>query len=109
MEPLTLSALATLTFKVTSVIKYLTARDWSSALTQAVAWVAGIVVAFLAANADVTSAIQPIPGYPLDTMDNWSLVLVGLGLASLASTIYDVKSAIDGSDSAKEPTLGGGG
>lgn len=106
MEPFTLIALSTLSLKLTSVVKYLSARDWTSSLTQIVAWAAGVLVVCVAAQADLTAALEPIPGHALGDMDFWSQVLVGMGLASLGSTVYDVKSAIDGGDSAKEPSLG---
>ena len=106
MEPLTLAALSALAVKIVSALKYLTARDINAFVTQVIAWVVGIGVIALAAQADLAAGID-IGGVLLQDLDFASQVFVGLGLASAASFAFDVKKALDGSDSAKEPSLGG--
>jgi hypothetical protein len=108
MEPLTLAALSALIWKIGSVVKQLIARDFSASLTQVIIWVIGIGVALLAREADITEGLV-IPGGPaLGAADTASIILLGIILGSLASVSYDFKSAFDGSDSAKEPSLGVG-
>lgn len=78
----------------------------SSVVTQATAWLAGIVLVALAAHAQVTAALV-LPGLsvPLGGLDAASVVLVGMLAASLGSSLVDVKQAIDGNDSARKPPL----
>lgn len=104
MEPLTLAALAALAVKVTSALKYLTSGAWREAATQAVTWGAGIGVVALAAQADLSSGIA-IGDVALGSLDFPSQILVGISLGSLGSFGYDIKKAVDGSDSAHEPPL----
>jgi energy-converting hydrogenase Eha subunit G len=83
----------------------------SSAITQAAAWIAGVLVVVLAAHADVASAlILPGTDQALGNLDFGSQVLVGLLVSSFASTGVDFKQAFDRSDSAvKPPLIGAGG
>lgn len=78
----------------------------SAVVTQLSAWVAGVLLVIVAAHASVTSALV-LPGAdePLKTIDFASQVLLGLLVASLSSTVVDIKQAIDSSDSASKPPL----
>lgn len=80
----------------------------SAVLTQAVAWVAGIVLIALAAHASVTQGIT-FPGLnvTLGDLDGASIVLVGLLASSLASSLVDAKQALDNSDTSGKPPLVG--
>lgn len=105
----TLAALAALVWKVTSLIKYLTAGQGREALTTVIPWAAAFGVLVLAANADATAAIVlPDMKTTLGDMDLASMLLAAPTLGALASVGFDFKKAIDGSDSAQEPKLGGG-
>jgi hypothetical protein len=104
MEPFTLAALAALALKVTSLVKFLAARSFGDVLTQLVAWIAGVGVILIAANADITSDLV-VAGNTLGSMNFWSQVLVGLSLGSLGSFAYDVKAAVDNTDTAREPSI----
>lgn len=103
MEPFTLAALAALVVKIVSVVKSL-GKDRNAVVTQALTWAVGVAVAFLAAHADLTSALV-VADRQLGSLDAGSLVLVGLSLSSLGSFAYDVKKSVDGTDSAAEPRL----
>ena len=105
MEPITLATLAALAGKIVSFIKYLVARDWNAVATQAAVWIAGIVVVLLAAQSEIADIT--IGDQALSALDFASQVLVGLGLGSAFSFAYDVKSAVDNTDSAAEPPLTG--
>jgi hypothetical protein len=105
----TLAALAALALKLTSIVKYLTAGMFREATTTVVPWVAAFAVLALASQADATAALV-LPGMKtmLGDMDMPSLLLAAPVLGSTASVVFDFKKAIDGSDSAQEPKLGGG-
>lgn len=107
MDPITLVALGALAVKAVSTVKYALARDTGATVTQVLTWLVGIGVIALAAQADIAAGID-IGGTPLGMLDFPSQVLVGLSLSSAGSFAYDVKRAIDGSDSAAEPPLQAG-
>lgn len=98
-------ALSAIAWKITSFVKFLLAYDWTSAKSQATVWIGGIVVAFLAAQADVATGTK-IGEYTLSTLDWQSLVLLGLTVGSFAGVGYDLKKAVDNSDTAEEPAFG---
>lgn len=99
---------AALVWKVIDFLRMLfniTAQK-SAIITQATAWVGGVVLCVVAAHAAVTAGLV-LPGsdLPLGQLDFASQVLIGLLVSSLASGIVDVKQAIDPSDSAAKPPL----
>lgn len=108
MEALTLVALAALVVKVMTVIKSV-GKDNRAVATQAVTWVVGIVVAFLAAHAKVASDLVVFGSFRLGDLDASSLILVGVSLGSLGSTLlHDFPNAIDNQSTVVEPKLGPG-
>lgn len=104
MEVFTLAALAALVIKVTSAAKYLRAGQVKDFGTQVFVWLVGVGAAFLAVNSNAMASID-LNGVTLGSLDGGSTVLFGLGLSSLASFAKDTTKAIDGSDSAAEPSL----
>lgn len=107
MEVFTAATLLALVGKVTSFLKYLTSGQIREAGTQAVVWIAGIVVFMVAAKADIANGFKILGDLTLADMNAWSQALLGASVASGASVIYDVRKAIDDTDSAAEPPLGG--
>jgi hypothetical protein len=105
LEPITALSLVALVAKLIDFFRYASARDRNGVVTQAAAWAAGVAVAFLAAAADLTAGLTLVGDVPLGSVNGWSLVLVGVSLASLASAGADYKRARDGRDSAAVPTL----
>lgn len=105
MEAVGFLALATTVIKIVSVIKSI-GKDANYVVTQAITWVVGIAVLFLAGQAEVTATLI-IPGFgmTLGTMDAASVILAGLVLGSTGAFAYDYKKARDNTDSATEPTL----
>lgn len=105
---MTLVLFATLVWQAVDFLRELFALPGSksSVITQATAWVGGIVLVALAAHAKVTSDIV-LPGLKtsLGRLDGSSVVLVGMLAASLASSLVDVKQAVDHNDSAAKPPL----
>jgi len=99
---------ATLVLQVTDFLRELAnfKTNVSSVVTQAAAWVAGIILVVLGAHAAATETLV-LPGVneALGSLDGASQVLVGLLVASLGSTVVDVKQAFDNTDSASKPPL----
>lgn len=108
MEVFTLATLAALVWKVVSVIKLATGKDYTPVITQCLTWVAGVIAVLLAAQTDVAETVRVFGEMSLGQLDGWSQVLVGLTLSSVGSVAYDYKKAFDNTDSASEPPLGGG-
>ena len=96
--------LLALVWKFTDFLKHVTAKDVSAIVTQLVAWVAGFVAIVLFAH----SAYAPhlvIHGLRFDHVSWWDQLLVGLMIGSAGSASYDLKRALDQSDSAATPPL----
>lgn len=108
MEVFTLATLAALVWKVVSIVKMATGKDYTPVITQGLTWLAGIIAVILAAQTDVAESVAVFGTTTLGQLDGWSQVLVGLTLSSAGSVAYDYKKAIDNTDSASEPPLMGG-
>jgi hypothetical protein len=104
MEFAPLALLGALVYKFVDFLKFCRVKDWNSAGTQAVAWLAGILAITLFANSDFSAGID-LGGRSLGSLNFVSQVIVGLSATSLFSAFYDFKRAIDGTDSAKTPAL----
>ncbi len=104
MEFAPLAFLGALVYKFVDFLKFVKAKDWNAAGTQLVAWAAGIVAITLFANSDFAAGID-LGGRSLDSLNFVSQVIVGLSATSLFSSFYDVKRAIDNTDSARTPAL----
>jgi hypothetical protein len=113
IDPAALAALgvvlAPLTAKATSFVKAMSAKAWRDAVTQVLAWGLGVGAVWLAAAAnDFTGKWVLVEGGPdLAHTSVAALVLIGTAVGSAGSLLVDFRKAIDGSDSAKEPPLGG--
>ena len=100
--------LATLVWQVIDFLRELT--NWrtnkSAVITQASAWVGGVLIMLIGAHAAVTQHLT-FPGMdrPLGSLDGASIILAGLLASSLASSLVDVKQALDTTDSAVKPAL----
>ena len=99
-----LVALLALVVKFTDFLKYVTARNTNGVVTQLVAWGAGVGAFFLAAQTDFASGIH-VGDMSLPTLNGWSLVFVGMSVASAGGLAVDYKQARDNSDSAVKPNL----
>lgn len=106
MEVMTVAALAALVVKVMTVVKS-AGKDTRAAVTQGVTWAVGIGVAFLAAHAKVTQDLVIFGTFRFGDLDAGSIVLAGMSIASLGSTLlHDYPNAIDANSSIVEPKLG---
>lgn len=104
MEFAPLAFLGALVYKFVDFLKYIKVSDWNAAGTQLIAWVAGIVAISLFAHSDFAGGIN-LGGLSLKSLNFVSQVIIGMSATSLFSAFYDLKSSIDGSDSAKTPPL----
>ncbi len=102
MEFVPILALGTLVFTFVLFLKNLSAQQWRSAITQVVAWVAGIAGVFMMAATQFASGIT-IGDTTIDRLSFWSKVVVGLLATSLLSTANEFKKAIDRSETAAAP------
>lgn len=110
MEELTpVVLLAALATQVTTIIKFLTAGYFRQAVTAVVPWAVSFVALVLAAHAgEINDYTLPGLSDPLGAMDVSSLLFAAAVLGSSGGLLYKVITAIDGTDSAAEPPLGGG-
>lgn len=104
MDFVPLLVMTALVKKVVDFVKYVVNGDVNALVTQLVAWGMGIALAFIAANSDWAESIL-INSIPLAALSGWSLVFVGVNIASLAGFGWDAIKAIDGSNSAIVPDL----
>lgn len=99
-----LVAVGTLVFTVVNFLTYLRSRNWNGALTQLIAWAAGVVGIVIAAHSGYASQIT-FGAQKLSSTNGWTQVFLGLIATSLLSTFNELKKAIDSTDSAKKAPL----
>lgn len=104
MEFVPVLALVLLVKKILDFLRYATNGNINGVVTQLISWLAGIGAVVLVAQTDWASGIN-VGDATLSTLNFWSLLFVGLTISSGASVVHDVTKAVDGSDSAKIPTL----
>lgn len=100
-----LVVLAATVKKVTDFLKYARAGEWHNVATQIIVWAIAVGTTFLGANAQLFSHFQ-VGGVSIAGLDGPSLWLVGIGLGSGASTLFnDLLKAFDNTQSARTPDL----
>lgn len=99
-----LVAVGTLVFTFVNFLTYLPSKNWNAALTQLIAWVAGVIGIILAAHTQFASQIT-FGSQKLSTTSWPTQVFLGLIATSLLSTVNEIKKAIDNTDSAKKAPL----
>lgn len=104
MEIFGLATLIALGVKIVSFLKFIRAGWTDDAFTQVVTWMVGVVLVFLAAEANLIQNFE-LYGISLAEANVASKILIGMSLLSLGSFAYDVKKARDNSDTAREPNL----
>lgn len=98
--------LIALTWKFIDFLKNLTPKDhnYNAAITQVVVWIAGLVAVLLFGESQLGEGVT-VGTQTLENADTATKIIVGLMVGSIASSAVDIKKAIDGSDSAKQPPL----
>lgn len=103
-EFIPLIATLALAAKAVDWLKYIKDKNTNGTLTQLFVWVVGVGVIFLLANTDFAGGVV-VGGKALSILGWESLLLIGLTLGSWASVGFDIKKAIDNTDSAATPQL----
>jgi cobalamin synthase len=96
--------LGALTLKLVDFFKYLRNSDWNGILSIALSWGAGIVAVWVFSKSQWGDEVK-IGNESLDSLGDFSTILLGLIVPSIASVLYDAKKAIDRTDSASTPRL----
>lgn len=96
--------LAALTTKATSLLKFINAKEWSRVVAQLLAFALGIGVMFLVKAGGLANGLV-IAGHNVSDLNGWGTAIAGIIGASVGSTIYDFRAAVDNTDSAAEPSL----
>lgn len=104
MELGTTAVLAAMIKKIVDFLKYAANRDVNAVVTQITSWAAGVAVTFLVAHSDFAGGVA-IHGTLMSNLNNWSVALIGVNLASLAGVGWDAIKAIDNTNSAVVPDL----
>jgi len=99
-----LVAVGTLVFTFVNFLTYLRSRNWNGAVTQLIAWAAGVVGIVIAAHSQYASQVT-FGSQKLSSASWWTQVFLGLIATSLLSTFNELKKAIDNKDSAKKAPL----
>ena len=97
-------SIAALVWVFVDTLRSATNKQWSSVVTQATAWAAGIAAVFLFGETQWASTVA-IGDLSLGDMDFWTKVVAGLSAASVAGVGVDVRKAVDNTDSAAKPSL----
>lgn len=91
MDFVAITVATALVWKVSSMVKFVTAGDAKKALMQLVVWAVGIGIAFLLAASDFAEGIK-LAGHALGDLNTASVVLFGFSLGSTAAAAYDTLS-----------------
>lgn len=98
------AVLAAVIYALIGFAKLVRNADWNGAKTQAIVWAASILGVVLVSVSELGSRIDVL-GIPLDDA-SWPLrIIVGLVPAAIGITGYDVKKAIDNSDTSNSLPL----
>lgn len=98
--------LLALVWKFIDFLKQLTPKDRNvnAAITQIVVWVSGLAAVFLYSASQLGESVM-IGSVALEDADTPTKIILGLMVGSLASASVDIKKAIDGGDTSKQPPL----
>lgn len=104
----TLTGMLSFIVKLMSFFKYLSAKKWREVVTQLIVWGAGLAAVWIFGMSKFTRGITVGDGgITIGSLDAGAKIILGLTIASVGSFAYDFKKALDGTDSAGEPPLGG--
>src|ERR1700730_9198983 len=100
-----LVALGSVVYTTVNFVRYALATNWSSVISQVLAWAAGVTATLVVAHTDLASAFM-FGGKNLGQISGESKFLVGLAAASSISIVYQFTKAVDNTQSAAVPTIG---
>lgn len=104
MEFIPAAAMLALVVKFIDFLRYASARDVNGVVTQLVVWAGGVAGVILVAQTAWADGIE-VSNRALSQLDIWSLVFVGLQIASGASLVKDALKSVDNHNSSAIPTL----
>lgn len=97
----TLLGAAAVVWKFMDLFKFLEQKDWRAARNQVEVMVLGVIALFVLAQTDFSAFIPIAHNFTLATVNGWSIVWIGISVASVGSVGYDFKKAADNTDTAK--------
>lgn len=103
MEFVPLLVLGLVVRQVTDLLKQITNRDVNAVVTQVLAWLAGVGLAFLVGASDF-GRLVPVGSSNLGAIDGPAKLLVGLVFLAIAGAAHDLKKAVDTSNSTNSNT-----
>jgi len=106
MEIAAVLLLGSLASKMTDFLRFLTAGEVRSAMTQGVAWLSGALVVPLFAYSDFGDQID-INGMLLSEFNVFGLIIIGMSASSIFGIVNDGLAAIDLSRTSDKPSLFG--
>lgn len=104
MEFIPVVIMAALIAKLIDFGKALSNRDGNAAVTQLVAWAAGVLIVVLFARSDFANGVA-YGGVVLENMNLWTQIIVGMAVSSVASVGNDVRQAVDSTVQTRELKL----
>lgn len=104
MEFVPLLVVAALLKKIVDFVRYILGRDVNGAVTQVVAWVAGVGLMWLVSASDFVDGVV-VGGLQLGDLNAASIILAGLAVSSTAGVGVDVIKAVDNTQSAMVPSI----
>lgn len=104
MEFVPIVAMGALVFTLIDFLRSLTNKAYKTALTQLISWVAGVAVVLFVAKTDFASGVV-VGDKPLDVIDIYGLIFIGLMASSIFGVAKSAIQAIDNTDSAKTPPM----
>lgn len=103
---LPVAMIGALCYTLVNFLRYLSAKEWKSAVSVLVLWVAGFgTIALLAATGYASSIV--VFGMTLDQVSLWDKVLLGILASSILSPVKDLMKSLDNTQTATVPTWGG--
>jgi hypothetical protein len=97
-------AMLTLIIAIINLVKYIKTGNTNGVVTTLSVWVAGVVVVLLVGQTDFAEGIT-IADRQMGDYNTWSLIFIGLTVASMAQFANEIKTALDSSDTAVKPPL----
>lgn len=97
-------AMSGLVLTVVNFCRYVRGQDWSAVLTQAIAWLGGVVVVAIFAQSDFADGLT-VGGMAMSSLSGWSIVAVGMTVGAAPSVLVEGFKAIDNTRTTAKPAL----
>lgn len=94
-----------LVYTVVNFLKYVSAGEWKSVITQVCSWVGGVAVVLLVAASGLAPGVS-VAGISLESANFADKLIFGLMATSLFAVGRDVIKAVDNTQTASVPSWG---